>query len=273
MAPRGGPSSFGRVFPTAADKSASDPEVEGSPPSVHELFSMAVRDELSLPRFAECLHEFHGVRLTNAAVKLLVSTDGSSGRISFVQFQRALQETSEDLDGKAGVPIVRTDQAFAIINDNNGAPVAPAPIESTAKITTDISADIFLKQMHKVAVSQAKGAFGSNPVVKSNRVSAGNPLVAVREPDRPSPRGVRLEPARDEASRQRELAQTATRMFVVGEIDRKEYLQFLSRCGVDCGPNSELSKLIISQEKVGEQSFTQIMRLLQREMARATGGA
>eukprot|EP00439_Symbiodinium_sp_Y106_P005648 s6015_g1.t1 len=61
-----GHSSFERVFPRSGTESAPV-HPSGDAPSVHELFAMALREELPLPQLAEALRRLHGIRMTVAA--------------------------------------------------------------------------------------------------------------------------------------------------------------------------------------------------------------
>eukprot|EP00434_Breviolum_minutum_P022900 symbB.v1.2.020204.t1/scaffold1689.1/size105734/2 len=54
--------SFERVFARDAESKR-----QGKPPSVHELFSMTMRDELPTSQFAEALQALHGIQLTPGA--------------------------------------------------------------------------------------------------------------------------------------------------------------------------------------------------------------
>lgn len=255
-----GPTSFDRIFA----RSAGEVEGEGSPPSVHELFTAVMRDELDLGRFAEALEVLHGVRLTPTAIKLLSSTDGRSGRLQFSQFQRALQDDSGDNDMGAGKASIFKDQAKAIIADNCGEAVAPDRV-AVAKVHTDISKDEFVKQKVRVEMAQARGPGpGSNPVVPTNRVSLGNPLVAARVDATGSDAG-------KEESATRDMANTATRMFISGELNRKGYEDLLGRVGVKLTAESELQRMILSHEKVGDGRFVPLSRALQRELGAVVG--
>mmetsp|Transcript_18723 Transcript_18723/g.58845 ORF Transcript_18723/g.58845 Transcript_18723/m.58845 type:complete len:261 (-) Transcript_18723:122-904(-) len=251
---RGGPTSFDRIFGGGAAAGG-----DGDKPSVHELFSAAMRDELSLPQFAQALVSLHGVRLTPAALRLLSGTDATSGRLSFAQFQKSLADDSGDI-GQAGLPNVLQDQAKAIIEDNLGAPAAPSASDP-AKRSTDIAADTFVRQRNRIEQSQARGPFSANPVVRTNRASAGNPLAV----------GMAAEPAQGEAASEdpygsREMAHTATRMFVAGDLDRQGYEGFLRRFGVQLAPEAELQRLIVKQGQTGDCKFTDFARALQREI-------
>ena len=59
--------------------------------------------------------------------------------------------------------------------------------------------------------------------------------------------------------------QTATRMFVSGELDRREYESFLSKSGVQLSDESEVRKLIVRHEKVGDGKFHSLSQALRRE--------
>ncbi|OLP93640.1 hypothetical protein AK812_SmicGene24449 [Symbiodinium microadriaticum] len=63
-----GHSSFERVFPRSGTESAPV-QPSGDAPSVHELFAMALREELPLPELAEALSRLHGIRMTVAAIR------------------------------------------------------------------------------------------------------------------------------------------------------------------------------------------------------------
>lgn len=252
---RGQLNSFDRIF--SRPSNGRDGE-NGSPPSVHELFSAAMRDEITLRDFAEALASCHGIRLTSAAVRLLTSVDATSGRLSFTQFQRALQEPEDGLECGAGKPLTIADQASAIISDNSGRPMpraAPSQL-SAHRPATDISADPFIKQQVLLERAAAKGPFPGNPVVQTNQASAGNPFVAQRQPQAQN----------EELYGGEEMANTATRMFVGGDLSREEFEGFLTKCGVQMSPESELRRLITTHEKVGNGNFMQFKRALNREM-------
>uniref|UniRef100_A0A7S1MF69 Uncharacterized protein n=1 Tax=Alexandrium catenella TaxID=2925 RepID=A0A7S1MF69_ALECA len=254
----GGPTSFNRIF------GGEDGGAGGDKPSVHELFAAAMRDEMSLPHFAQALVSMHGVRMTPSAARLLSSVDAASGRLSFAQFQKALTEDIGDDPGQAGRPNVFQDQAKAIIEDNLGAPSAPSTAVPV-KHSTDISADSFVRQRHRVEQFQAQGPFSANPVRKTNTASAGNPLAAG-----PAEEQSRGEP--EDTYGYRAMANTATRMFVAGELDRPGYEKFLRRFGVQLTPECELQRLVIRQASTGDCKFTDLSRALQRELARLEPG-
>jgi len=99
----------------------------------------------------------------------------------------------------------------------------------------------------------------------TNRVSAGNPLADRGRGD--------AEPAADaDPYGTREMAQTATRMYVSGELDRVGFEKFLARFGVDLGGESELRHMIEAHERVGDGSFVSFSRALQRELEKARQG-
>lgn len=254
MARGGGPSSFGRVFPGGEPgQLGAGRQQDSGLPTVHQLFVAAMRDELPLRQFADALHELHGIRLTPAAAKLLSSTDAASGRLAFSQFQRALQDTSGDWEVGAGRPVSFEDQAAAIIRDNCGSPAPPLLGGCVAKQNTDISADAFVKQQVRLSKGQARGPFGDNPIMKSNRVSAGNP-VAERVASPAPPSDPRLEHMG-----------LASRMFVSGEIEALEYEAALREVGLIIDEDSELKRLINVHITTGNVNFTALSRALQRE--------
>ncbi|CAL1144038.1 unnamed protein product [Cladocopium goreaui] len=227
--------SFERVF-------ARDGELkkQGNPPSVHELFSMTMRDELSMSHFAEALHELHGIQLTQAAARLLSSIDAGSGRLSFTQFQRALQEDPQEPAALSGRPNVFNDQAKAIITDNAGSPKPPTLRGDHCRPHTDISGEDFVKAGQLASKMQALGPFQSNLVVPSNDPSINNPLVH------------RQEPAGDSG---RDMMRTASRMFISGELDRAGYEKFLVQNGIMLTSDCDLQKLIVSHERVRPEEW------------------
>jgi hypothetical protein len=163
--------------------------------------------------------------------------------------------------------MVRSDQASAIISDNSGAPV-PMGACPAAKVATDISADPFIKQQVLIERAAAKGPFAGNPVVQTNHASVGNTLArhaAVRDSRSQYARGSPTS-AEDEAYDSREMANTATRMFVGGELNRRDYESFLTKFGVRLNAESELARLISAHEKVGDGNFVQFTRALKREL-------
>mmetsp|Transcript_49721 Transcript_49721/g.78709 ORF Transcript_49721/g.78709 Transcript_49721/m.78709 type:complete len:265 (-) Transcript_49721:93-887(-) len=250
---RGQVNSFDRIFSRPGRHEGEN----GSPPSVHELFSAAMRDEITLRDFAEALASCHNIRLTAASVRLLTSVDATSGRLSFSQFQRALQEP-DVIECGAGKPLTIADQASAIISDNSGVPMpraAPSQL-STHRPATDISVDPFIKQQVLLERAAQKGPFPGNPVVQTNQVSVGNPLVEQRQ----------QQPRHEDLYSGDEMANTATRMFVGGDLSREDYESFLTKCGVHLGSESELRRLIIAHEKVGNGNFMQFKRALNREI-------
>lgn len=253
LAMRGSGNSFNRIFGTDG-KGDEDSEV----PSVHELFAAAMNDIMDLQEFAQMLVEYHGVHLTPSAARLLASVDAASGRLSFSQFQKALNEGTPDPIEGAGRRNIFQDQASAIIADNCGAPSAP-PTQGSSKVSTDISSDreAFAKQSKQLESVQSRGAFASNPVVRTNRVSAGNPLARTTgQASEEDPYGTR------------EMAQTAVRLYVGGELDRLGFEKFLTRMGIKYDSESELRKLIETHEKVGDGNFVQFMRVVQKELAK-----
>mmetsp|Transcript_106990 Transcript_106990/g.300971 ORF Transcript_106990/g.300971 Transcript_106990/m.300971 type:complete len:275 (+) Transcript_106990:60-884(+) len=246
-----GGNSFDRLFSRANPSGAGG--VDDDTPPVHELFKLAMQGELPMRGFEEALAELHGIRLSPAASRLLSSVDATSGRLSFAQFQRALHDSSGETITEAGKPNNFVDQASAIISDNCGAPV-PGPTFAAPKVSTDISADPFVARKREIAKGQASGPFSDNPVVPTNKVSRDNPLAQHRQSHGPQ----------DES---REVGQTATRMFVAGELNRREYEEFLANNGIILSRDSELAKLVASHEAVGDGNFMQLSRALQRELA------
>ncbi|CAE7843393.1 CAMK2A [Symbiodinium microadriaticum] len=231
-----GHSSFERVFPRSGTESAPV-QPSGDAPSVHELFAMALREELPLPELAEALSRLHGIRMTVAAARLLSSVDAGSGRLSFSQFQRALQEDSAPL-AEAGVPNVFVDQAKAIIADNCGSPLPPEDRRGDHnRPRTDISNEDFVKAGIFASRVQAQGPFRGSVLVPTNDASAANPL-AQRVP---------AESADDELAG----------MYIGGELDRSGYEQYLSQIGL--GLDLEVQKLIATHERAGV-SFSALCR-------------
>ncbi|CAK8985659.1 unnamed protein product [Durusdinium trenchii] len=215
--------SFERIFPREGETKRTD-----SPPSVHELFAMTMRDELSASQFAEALVSLHGIRLTPAAARLLSSVDAGCGRLVFRQFQKALQEDSLEPVAVSGRPNVFVDQAKGIMLDNAGSPTPPALRGDNSRPHTDISREDFVKANQLASKMQALGPFRSNLVVPSNDPSINNPLVPHEEQS-------------DDTGR--DTMRTATRMFISGELDRASYEQFLTQQGVLLKPRSWLAKL------------------------------
>lgn len=232
---------------------------------MHELFTAFMRDELSLQEFAEAIDTLHSILLTPAAARLLTSPDGMSGQLSFNQFQRALQEVVGP-SGGAGKKLIISDQASAIISDNTGpaAPMKPPSQLGAGRPSTDISQDPFIKQQVRLERAAQKGPFPGNPVVQTNHVSAGNPLAEILS-RAPAAQGGQA----DEAYGSREMANTATRMFVGGEIGRLDYEGFLAQSGVQLSAESEITRLIINHEKVGDGNFSQFMRAVNRQLGSA----
>eukprot|EP00931_Biecheleriopsis_adriatica_P000925 TRINITY_DN101089_c0_g1_i1.p1 TRINITY_DN101089_c0_g1~~TRINITY_DN101089_c0_g1_i1.p1 ORF type:complete len:291 (-),score=57.75 TRINITY_DN101089_c0_g1_i1:99-905(-) len=267
MARKANRSSFDRVF---ARQPGSDKRDPGEPPSVHELFAMAMRDELPLPQFVEALVELHGVRLTPGAARLLSSVDAASGRLSFSQFQKALQEGASmgQPQIQAGLPNVFQDQAHAIIADNCGQAVPPESRKGElGRLATDISKDPFVKAGQRIEKVQARGPFSGNVVLQTNNTSAGNPLANREEAQiAEAPGGDAEDPYG-----MRDMTRTATRMFVSGELDRAGYEKFLARIGLVPGPETDLFKLIASHERAGDGSFATLSRAVTGELARAGG--
>lgn len=253
MSRRIGQSSFERVFPRQQAGVGRD---EGEAPAISELFAMAMRDQLSLPEFAEALSTFHGVRLTQAAARLMSSVAAANGTLPFHQFQKALHE-DDPYEVPAGRANAFTDQARAIIEDNLGQPQAPQA-QQPGRLHTDISADPFIQAKHILSKVQANGPFSGGIVRTTNKPSAGNPLASRGSEDRKEsledPYGVT------------EMVRTATRMFVSGELDRRGYEKFLERFNLRPSPETELFKLIVSHDQVGDASFNTLLRAVQREL-------
>ncbi|CAK9099889.1 unnamed protein product [Durusdinium trenchii] len=234
--------SFERIFPREGETKRTD-----SPPSVHELFAMTMRDELSASQFAEALVSLHGIRLTPAAARLLSSVDAGCGRLVFRQFQKALQEDSLEPVAVSGRPNVFVDQAKGIMLDNAGSPTPPALRGDNSRPHTDISREDFVKANQLASKMQALGPFRSNLVVPSNDPSINNPLVPHEEQS-------------DDTGR--DTMRTATRMFISGELDRASYEQFLTQQGVLLTSDCDLQKLIVSHERAGDATFTALSRAL-----------
>jgi len=241
--------SFERLFGGAAPP-------QRSKPSVQELFAATMRGELSTDELIQSL-EMSDIRLTPAAHRLLFSVEAESGTLSYVTFQRALQDHSMPTtpSSGAGMKTMFHDQAKAIISDNAGKPVPllhPAQTGETMKYNTDISADPFIRR--QVAVERAqKGPFSSNPVIRTNHPSEENPLL--EKPDVRDPNSVR------------EVANNATRMYLGGQLNREEFVQYIGRFGVRA--DGELCKLMKAHEEFGSGSFHNFSRVLQREIASA----
>mmetsp|Transcript_39659 Transcript_39659/g.72365 ORF Transcript_39659/g.72365 Transcript_39659/m.72365 type:complete len:227 (-) Transcript_39659:46-726(-) len=159
----------------------------------------------------------------------------------------------------AGLPMIISDQASAIISDNSGAPAAAAaPSQScTRRPATDINLDPFIKAQHRLERTTNKGQM-SNPVVQTNKVSPGNPFASAA--------GTRSEAGPEDPYAEREMANTATRMFVAGELSQVDYEKFLEKFGVQLESTSELARLIASHGKVGDGNFVQMSRALKREI-------
>lgn len=245
------PTSFSRIFGGGSSADEGD-----DTPSVHVLYSAHMRGELALPQFREALRCLHNIRLPPAAERLLQSVDAASGRMPFSQFQKSLGNEGVILGQQAGRPNVFTDQAKAIIEDNLGAPSAPSRA-APAKHSTDISADVYVRQQTRLDKAQARGPFNSNPVMRTNKPSGANPLIALRreEAERSS--------ASQDPSDPRELAYAATRMFISGDLDRSGYEDLAQRLGADLSPESELQRLILKQDRTGDCKFTDLARALQ----------
>lgn len=254
---RKGLSSFQKIFGESPALTTDG----GSKPSVHELFAMAMRGQLPLDQFADALDVFHGVPLTPAAAKLLTSLDADSCHLTFAQFQRALQDTSGLVDGPdkgAGLPYVLQDQAKAIITDNSGQPVAPPALQGQPKHFTDISVDSHTKQVREAAM-QARGPFSGNPVVATNRPSAGNPLVARLHEEGP--------PGEDFGCRA--MASTAARMVISGELDKSGLKKMLASYGVEPDREAEVWRLVSSHEQAGGVPFLALQRSIHKELQKA----
>jgi len=254
---------------------------EGEPPSMHELFAMTMREELTLPQFMQALAQLHNVRVTPAAARLLSSIDASSGRVTFAQFQRALQE---DLDTHAlthGMRIHILDQAHAIMEDNLGPPLPPEPRIGAGKHMTDINQDEVVKACQRIGKIQAKGAFSCGLIGNTNEASYGNPFrarteAAIAEAEVPFQRPddvLRPEKAEDDYGL-RQMGANATRMFVNGDLDKKGFEKFLARCGIVPDRDSDLWRQIICHNE-GSGSFTKLSLAVDRELSRAaaSGGS
>jgi len=243
--------SFDRLFDRATPSLGRGGDDEEKP-SVHALFSAHLAGQFDLRAFAQALMDFHEVGLTQSSVRLLTSVDAASGRLSFAQFQRPLQDGPAVPMGGAGIANHFDDQAAAIIGDNCGDKVPPASF-APARLNTDISNDPFVKQGNLVEKQQAHGR--KNPIVNSNRVSVGNPLQASRSSQGPN-------------DGPREAAQRATRCFIDGEIDRREYEAFLSEVGVRMSQESDLQRLIASHSQAGDGNFAKFSSALRNELAK-----
>mmetsp|Transcript_68842 Transcript_68842/g.165254 ORF Transcript_68842/g.165254 Transcript_68842/m.165254 type:complete len:270 (-) Transcript_68842:74-883(-) len=266
--PSAGGSSFERLFPRAggplADKTGND-----APPSVHELFSATMRDEMTAMDLAQALAVYHSIRMSPAAMRLMTSVEATSGRLPFSQFQKALQSggpIDEDAASQgAGLRSKFQDQAKAIISDNAGVPCpSEDPLAKGAtKPSTDVTESELLKQQRLVQKIQAQGPFSSNPVVATNHVSRGNPLAELgahggAEED---PYGIRA------------VVNTLTREFIGGEMTRGEFERFIAKLGVELKPDSDLSRLIVSHASVSDGDFRQMSRALQREVDLCCAGS
>merc|ERR1711907_380876 len=97
----------------------------------------------------------------------------------------------------------------------------------TGRPSTDINQDPFIKAQVRLerAAQKQQGPFSGNPVVQTNNVSAGNPLAPPLH-EVPVNRG-----CGGDAYSTREVANTATRMFVGGEMSRMDYESFLMKSG------------------------------------------
>jgi len=209
---------------------------------------MTMRDELPPSQFAEALQALHGIQLTPGAARLLSSVDAGSGRLTFSQFQRALQEEPQQ-QATSGRPVVLHDQAQAIITDNAGSPKPPALKGDHCRPHTDISGDEFVKATKAASKLQALGPFQSNLVVPSNDPSINNPLVHHQDESEPGDSG-------------RDMLRLATRMFISGELDRASYEQFLIQQGILLTSDCDLQRLIVSHERAGDATFKALSRAL-----------
>eukprot|EP00933_Yihiella_yeosuensis_P074056 TRINITY_DN82891_c0_g1_i1.p1 TRINITY_DN82891_c0_g1~~TRINITY_DN82891_c0_g1_i1.p1 ORF type:complete len:287 (+),score=58.04 TRINITY_DN82891_c0_g1_i1:48-863(+) len=256
-------SSFDRVFARQPGKVGRE---DGEPPAVSELFSMAMRDQLPLPQFAEALLHLHGVRITPAAGRLLSSIEASQGTLPFSKFQKALNEDPSAVAGlEAGLSNLYVDKASAIIEDNSGEKNPPQVRGrgEMGKHNTDISADSFVKAQHRISKTQARGPFSGGIVMPTNDCSRGNPL-AFR--DESPPRGAPAGGSAEDPYGVRDMVATATRMFVGGELDQQGYEKFLDRFGIKPNAESELRKLIDSHARANDGKFVPLLRAVQDEL-------
>lgn len=281
--PSKGESSFTRIFWSVPSHLTQDDR----PPSLHELFLAFQKDQLSVDQFGELIGELHGLRYTEQARRLLRDPN-----LSFQKFSRdgvcpapggpgtpfeanpdgggdgagcrrsspspfPAEELSTFAKHGAGMQNRYKDSAEAIIRDNSGLPAPPElrPGESCRRASSDVNQETALKTRSRVAKMGA-----GNPVLKTNKVSAGNPLLDGPEG---SSGGEHYAP--------QEMAHTAIRLFIGGEIKALEFEQFLGRMGVDLAApeNQEVKDLVRRQSTVGDRTFLQFSKALSRRVGAA----
>jgi len=261
MAQRGGQNTFDRLF-----SRASTGGEEESKPSVHELFSAFMSEQISLRAFAEALLEYHEIHITHEAAQLMMSNDAASGRVGFQQFQRALQGGGFPLGGSAGKANTYKDQASKIIADNSGPAAVGSQPPPKPHTKSDISNEPYIKAVHQ-AQKNAVGPRGTkNPVVLTNNCSHGNPMVT-NQLEATMPQAAGGPASEDDSYGAQQMANTAARMYLSGEIDKREFEKYLERLGVPLRMETELQKLIFKQDSTGGVKFLELSRAIQREMA------
>lgn len=251
MGGRGNPTTFDRLFSRPLNLS----EGADGKPSVHELFSGYMNEQMSLRSFAEALLELHNVHITQSAVQLLLSPEATSGRVSFAQFQRALQVGSP-ADGFAGKANHYKDAASAIISDNGGTPVASSWAAAPFR-QSDISNEPFIKAQHFAERSSHGPSGTKNPVRNTNDVSRGNPMIlqAARADVREAA----------DTYNAKDMANTAARMFISGELKAREFEEYLGRLGIPY--HEDLQRMVQKHESgMGDAKFAELSRLLLREL-------
>lgn len=262
MAQRGGGNTFDRLF----SRATAGGNEEENKPSVHEMFSAFMGEQISLRAFAEALLEYHEIHITQEAAELMMSNDAASGRVSFQQFQRALQGFGGiPLDATAGKANTYKDAASGIITDNSGDPILGSQPQPKGVQKTDISNEPYIKAVHQ-AQKNAIGPRGTkNPVMLTNDCSYGNPMVATSTAaSMPAP--VRAQEGGKDDYGAKEMAQTAARMYIGGELNKREFEKYLERLGVPLRMETELQKLIFKQDSTGGVKFLELSRAIQREM-------
>lgn len=262
MAQRGGQNTFDRLF----SRAATGGDEEEAKPSVHELFSAFMGESISLRAFAEALLEYHNIHITHEAANLMMSNDAASGRVTFQQFQRALQGGGFPLGASAGKANTYKDAVSSIIADNSGPPLVGGSQPSAKGVTkSDISNEPYIKAVHQ-AQKNACGPYGTkNPVLLTNDCSYGNPLVSAQL-EATLPSGSQGGGSKDDAYGAKEMANTAARMYIGGELNKREFEKYLERLGVPLRMETELQKLIFKQDATGGVKFLELSRAIQREM-------
>jgi hypothetical protein len=179
--------------------------------------------------------------------RMLVLAERGTQVMNFADFQRALRQAEiiaapMAFGARAGVPIIRRDEASSIINDNSGPqhpPVAKNGWNGRKKSDIGETGEIYYLM----------GGSTSSRVRKTNGLSNANTLAPM------------VEHNFQDDNRALAMAQEATRLFVAKDIRSHEFRELLAKLGIVDLP-SRLDKAILEHDNSSSQTFKELSRLV-----------